>query len=127
MNTCFYIVKAADIAFICVVYVVLALQFAFLNDRIFASVFPSNERNRRTQTLNGDQLFIEITLQVATSCVFAYIGKNIASFLPSPLHNVCGLNHYSIKEFNSGAVLLMFLIMLQKRLQRKILAFRNLL
>jgi hypothetical protein len=43
------------------------------------------------------------------------------------LHGVNGFDHYRVKELNSGAILLMFIIIFQKNLQKKINLLREML
>lgn len=115
----FYFIKSADVAYITLLQFLTAYIFANIVENIFAKIF-----NSETNDLN--ELTFEILLQVMFSSVLSYIGRNIVQRLPSPFDDINGFDHKLLKEFNSTPILLMFLIVLQPRLQQKISKLRSL-
>jgi hypothetical protein len=121
-NLDFYAIKSADISYITFLYIIAAYILALLNEVIFTKLYGT-EHSKKTK----NQLFFEIIAQVVLSGILSYAGRNIIMKIPSPLHNINNFDHYKVKELNSGATLLMFLIVLQKNLQKKIVLFREML
>lgn len=116
----FRLIKSADIGYITLLYITSAYYSAFYTDKMFRRMFKGDIDKK-----SCDQLMYEIVVQVCFSAVVSYFGRNIIMLIPSPLDGINGFDHYRVKELNSGAVFLMFLIMLQKDLQKKIAALRR--
>lgn len=114
----FYIVKSADISYITLLQFSIAYVFATIIENVFASLF-------KVETENAYMLTLEILLQVMISSVLSYVGRNLMQIIPSPFDGINGFKHNLVKEFNSGPILLMFLITLQPRLQQKITKLRS--
>lgn len=119
INT-FYVVKSADICYITLLYLMTAYVLAQINDNIFVAIY-GNDHSKKSK----NQLLLEIVIQVSLSGVYSYIGRNFIMEIPSPLHGINNFDHYKVKELNSGAILLMFLIIFQKNLQKKINLLRE--
>lgn len=120
MNYSFFLIKSADIGYITFLYMLTAYIFAIYLDLAFVQLFGLDD-NLKTK----NQLIFEIFAQVSVSGIISYIGRNIIMEIPSPLHGIDKFDHYRVKELNSGAVLLMFLIIFQKQLQKKIVILRE--
>lgn len=114
-----FIIKGADIAYISCMHLIMAYIFAMFTEHIFANIYKNNSNDTY-------QLLLEVVIQVMFSSVLSYIGRNFVQTISSPLDGMYNLNHAEIKELNSGAILLMFIIIFQPRLQNKLAKIRNL-
>jgi hypothetical protein len=101
---------------------ITAYIMAMFCEKIFKYIYDDDFKNTPRHLL-----FIEITIQVVLSGILSYIGRNIITAIPSPLNNICNLDHTKVNELNSGGVLMMFLIIFQPKLQKKIAYIRELL
>ena len=120
---CFYLTKSTDIAYITMLYLIAAYFCAYNLDNIFSNVYDNKTNSKKSK----NDLFIEILVQIMITSVVSYAVRNLIMLIPSPLHGVCAFDHYKVKELNSGPILLMFLIIFQKNLQKKIALLREML
>jgi len=117
----FYLSKSSDIFYISLLYVSISYFPAVYHDRLFGTIFGKDFEKK---TLH--ELLFEVILQISFSGVIAYILRNIIVRIPSPFHGVADLDHYRVKELNSGAVMFTFLLAFQSNLQKKIGRIREL-
>lgn len=115
----FYLIKSLDISYISLLHLITSYTFASFIEYFFSKIY-SNE------TDNIEQLLSEVIVQIMFSAMCAYAGRNLTELVPSPLDGISGFKHENVKELNSGAVLLMFLIIFQPRLQQKLAKIRQL-
>jgi len=116
----FYASKSFDIFYISFLYISISYYPAVYLDHLFTTIFSSSMSKK-----NAAQLLFEIVFQVSLTGVVAYILRNIVVRIPSPFHGVAGLDHFKVKELNSGAVMFTFLLALQSNLQKKIVLLRD--
>jgi len=116
----FYLSKSCDIFYISFLYISISFFPAIYTDHLFSTIF-GDELKEKSRT----NLLYEIVLQVSLTGVIAYILRNIVTRIPSPFHGVGGLDHFRVKELNSGAVMFTFLLAFQSTLQKKIGRLRD--
>lgn len=122
MIDCFYIIKSLDIGYITTLYLISAYICAYYIDIFFTHVYGDDHTKKSIE-----QLFFELVVQVVLTSIVSYIMRNVIVQIGSPFHGVCNFDHYRVKELNSSPILLMFLMLFQKNLQKKISKIRELL
>lgn len=65
------------------------------------------------------QLSLEIILHLWLLCVCTLIVRNVFPYIPTPLHGLCGHNHFLVKEV-TGAVVYWTILVGDSRLQTQI-------
>lgn len=120
---CFYLAKSTDIAYITLLYLTSAYFCAYNLDKIFSNIYDKKFSSNKS----ANNLFVEISVQIMITSIVSYAVRNLIMMIPSPLHGVCAFDHYKVKELNSGPILLMFLIIFQKNLQKKIALLREMM
>lgn len=116
----FYVSKSCDIFYITFLYISISYYPAVYLDHLCSTIFSGVMSKK-----NAAQLLYEIVLQASLTGVVAYILRNIVTQIPSPFHGVAGLDHFKVKELNSGAVMFTFLLAIQSNLQKKIARLRD--
>lgn len=104
----FRITKIADIAYIAVVYFVVAIVLGYYIDKFFVYLYGTDYDKKSNLVLS-----LEVLSQITLIAIMVYIGRNLVELLPSPLHGVAGLDHQRVKELKSGAFMTVFLVMFQ--------------
>ena len=72
---------------------------AIISDKIFGKIdqdtFNKNIENSKYPKL---YLFINLIIVISYTAILLYIMRNLLVFLPSPLHGICNMDHYRVKE-----------------------------
>lgn len=107
----FRVVKAADIAYLTLIYFILGAGLGMPIDRMLGK-FDPREADKKNIVL----LLFEIFSQVALLGILVYITRNFVEIIPSPLEGVAGLQHKKLKELGNAAIFVFFLFFYQKYL-----------
>lgn len=109
-------IKIVDIAYISIIYFILAYYLAGIVDQCFVKLFGNDFKQRGKY-----QLIIESLLQVVAIGVISYIVRNIVSLIPFPLNGLYGYDHLLLKELTeSSGLFSVFFIFFQYNLQEKL-------
>ncbi len=100
-EVCFRITKIADIAYISGISVIICLLLAILASKIFG-VYTKELHEHEKEYYSYPVFYLRVVgrffIVVAFTAILLYILRNIMEHIPSPLHGVCGLDHYRVKE-----------------------------
>lgn len=107
----FRTVKAADIAYLTLIYFALGAGISMPLDHLFGKFDPVAAQKKHVALL-----LFEIFAQVAMLGVLVYIVRNVVERIPSPLEGVAGLQHKKLKELGNAAIFVFFLFFYQKYL-----------
>lgn len=114
----FRLIKSLDIGYITLLYFISAYLCAYFIDQLCSTFFKETPDEYSTMTTK--LLFIQIMIQVIITGIVTYLVRNIIVEIPSPLDGIDNFSHNKVKELNSSPILLMFMMTLQKNLQKKI-------
>jgi hypothetical protein len=120
----FRTVKMFDIAYISTLYFLAAFAIAKRLDDLFIKIFGEiDNKNPPSQII----IILEVITQISITSIISYLARNIIQLLPSPFHDVYGLDHLRVKEVAGGAILTTYLFFYQKSLQNKLVYLRNMI
>lgn len=115
-DMCRQSVEILDIGWAATCYFLMAIATTAGVNKLASYLNPQPHTAKSTQ-----RLLVEIILYLWLLCVCTLIVRNINVFLfiPTPLHGVCGHNHFLVKEIN-GAVVYWTVLTRDSRLQTQI-------
>jgi hypothetical protein len=113
-DVAFRFIKAADIAYLSLLYFIFGVAISMPLDRAFGNFNPMRADKKHIMLL-----LFEISAHVAMLGVIVYTVRNLAELIPSPLEGVAGLQHKKLKELGNAAIFVFFLFFYQKHLQDK--------
>lgn len=107
----FRVVKAADIAYLTLIYFILGAGLGMPIDRMLGKFDPKKADQKHLMLL-----LFEIFSHVALLGILVYVVRNLVEVIPSPLEGVAGLQHRKLKELGNAAIFVFFLFFYQKNL-----------
>ena len=112
-----YFVKIIDIAYVSIIYFIMAYFCAGIMDSYFVRVFGNEYKEKHKYRLIG-----ECILQVVIIAIISYLVRNLVSMVPFPLDGMFGFKHKWLKELSeSGGFFSVFFIIFQYNLQEKLI------
>ena len=116
----FRFIKIIDIAYIAILFFIVAYIFGPYLDDIFTYIYGT-DFSRKTNTV----LFLEILSQIICIGIISYIGRNIVEYIPFPLDGINGFVHSKVKELSSGTFFNVFFIIFQYSMQDKLMFIKK--
>lgn len=113
-DVCKQSVEILDIGWAAMCYFLMAIATTAGVNKL-ASYF-----DRQPHTAKSTQrLLVEIILHLWVLCVCTLVVRNVFPFIPTPLHGLCGHDHFLVKEV-TGAVVYWTVLVGDDRLQTQI-------
>lgn len=116
----FRVIKIIDIAYIALLYFIVAYFLGHYVDLFFTKLYGTDFTNKSNFILS-----LEVLSQIICIGIITYIGRNLVELIPFPLEGVNGFVHKRVKELTSGAFLTVFLVMFQYSMQDKLLFIKK--
>lgn len=122
LDVTFRILKCADIAYISIVYFLLAFVLSVSIDRYVMGVFDEVQEAKKSTF----RLFAEMAVYAAFYGILVYLVRNLMeAVLPSPLQGILGFEQRRVKELTNAMIFGLVFILLQLNLRSKMMALYN--
>lgn len=118
-DMCRQSVEILDIGWAATCYFLMAIATTAGVNKL-ASHFDSQPHTAKST----QRLLLEIILHLWLLCVCTLIVRNVFPYIPTPLHGLCGHNHFLVKEI-TGAVVYWTILMGDSRLQTQIALLKS--
>lgn len=119
LDVAFRLLKCVDIAYISVVYFLLAFVLSVCVDRYAMGVFDAALEAKKSTF----RMFVEMAGYAAFYGVLVYLVRNFMEVaLPSPLEGILGFRQKRVKELTNAMIFGLVFILLQLNLRAKMSA-----
>jgi hypothetical protein len=98
----------------------IGISLAKLTDVMFGAYDSEAEQKKSTF-----RVCAEIVGMIWFNLIMFYVARNIVEWIPSPLHNLYGYDHYRLKELSGAAVLGASYVYFQTNLRSKLVELKG--